>query len=149
MALACIVRQDAILIVSDSRAVGFSALTVEHALLFFLLLHVHFVPVHHGVVIVAPLLHLVSELGVLLRNLDLLLQSLFFVVQLAEAIFEHLRLDLFLLHVQLLLELARAFHASRAVVGRVGPQVVQLDVAEAEVLADELLAGDFLRPKVK
>ena len=47
----------------------------------------------------------------LLSYLDLLLQPLLLVVQFSKPVLEHLRLDLLLLHVQLLLELARAFHA--------------------------------------
>ena len=46
-----------------------------------------------------------------LSYLDLLLQPLLLVVQFSKPVLEHLRLDLLLLHVQLLLELARAFHA--------------------------------------
>ena len=70
----------------------------------------------------------------LLSNLYLLLQPLLLVVQLAEPVLKHLRLNLLLLHVQLLLELAGAFHAS-CVVFILRLEIVNLDVAEAEILA--------------
>lgn len=105
-ALTRVLRQHSVLIVPHTRPVSFSSLLIDHALLFLLLLQVHLVPVHHGLIVVAPLLDLVSEFRMLLGNLDLFLQPLLFVVKLAEPVLEHLRLDLLLLHVQLLLELA-------------------------------------------
>ena len=84
---------------ANAGPIGLSPLLIEHALLLLLVLHVHLVPVHHGGVLVAPLLHLVCKLRMLLRNLDLLLQPLLLVRQLAQPVFEHLRLDLLLLHV--------------------------------------------------
>ena len=84
---------------ANAAPVRLAALLVEHALLLLLILEVHLVPVHHRAVLVAPLLHMVGKLRMLLRNLDLLLQPLLLIGQLAQPVFEHLRLDLLLLHV--------------------------------------------------
>ena len=81
----------------------------------------------------------------LLSYLDLLLQPLLLVVQFSKPVLEHLRLDLLLFHVQLLLELAGAFHAGCVVfIGLL--EIVNLDVSKAEILADQLLACNLLGP---
>lgn len=51
----------------------------------------------------------------LLSDFYLFLQTLFFVVQLAQPIFQHLGLNLLLLHLKFLLEFAGAVLASRLV----------------------------------
>ena len=71
----------------------------------------------------------------LLSNLNLLLQPLLLVVQLAKPVLKHLRLDLLLFHVQLLLEFARAIHARCVILIR-RLQIVNLDISKAEILAD-------------
>ena len=85
----------------------------------------------------------------LLSNLDLLLQPLLLVVQLAQTIFKHLSLDLLLFELKLRLELARAIQASCLVLllGRL--QIVELNVAKAEVVADKLLGCYFFGPKTQ
>lgn len=48
--------------------------------------------IHHGLVFIATVLDLVSELRMFLRNPDLLLQPLFLVVQFTQTVLEHLSL---------------------------------------------------------
>lgn len=100
-------------------------------------------PIHHSLVLFSAAFHLICKLGVLLSNLDLLLQPLLLVVQLAQTIFKHLSLDLLLFELKLRLELARAIQASCLVLllGRL--QIVELNVAKAEVVADKLLGCYF------
>ena len=93
-----IVRKYAISVAPDSLDIGVSSRVVVLTLHVLVLLHVHLVPVHHGVVLIASLLHVVCKLRVLLRDPDLFLQPLFFIVELSQAIFEHLRLNLLLFH---------------------------------------------------
>jgi len=50
------------------------------------------VHIHHGLVFIAAVLDLVSELRMFLRNPDLLLQPLFLVVQFTQTVLEHLSL---------------------------------------------------------
>ena len=85
----------------------------------------------------------------LLCYLDLLLQPLLFVVQFTKPVLEHLRLDLLLLHVQLLLELAGAIEPCSFVRTLWRLKVVKFDIAKAEVLAHQLLSCHFLRPSIK
>ena len=122
-----------------------SALVVDLPLSLLLLLQIHLVPIHHGGILVSSLLNLVSELRMLLGNSDLLLQPLLLVVQLAESIFKHLGLQLFLLHMELLLELARSVDTGCLIHVPSRVQVVQPDVSKAEVVASELLGGNFFR----
>ena len=84
---------------SNALNVGISPLIVDLALVVLLLLQVHLVPLHHTIVLIASLLHLVSELRMLLSDSDLFLQPLLLVVQFPETIFKHLSLDLLLFHV--------------------------------------------------
>lgn len=106
-------------------------------------------PIHHSLVLFSAAFHLICKLGVLLSNLDLLLQPLLLVVQLAQTIFKHLSLDLLLFELKLRLELARAIQASCLVLllGRL--QIVELNVAKAEVVADKLLGCYFFGPKTQ
>ena len=106
LAYARIVRHHAVLMRSDALHIGSSPFIVDLALVVLLLLQVHLVPLHHRFVLIASLLHLVSELRMLLSNSDLFLQPLLLVVQLPETILKHLCLDLLLFHVQLLTELS-------------------------------------------
>lgn len=79
-----------ILVGSYTLNVRISPGIVHLALSIFILLHVHFVPVHHRIVLITAISNLVSELTVFVSDPDLFLQPLFFVVQLAETVFEHL-----------------------------------------------------------
>lgn len=90
----------------DPLPVRIPALVVQLALALFLVSEVLFVPLHHRIVLGASRIDLVGKLTVLLGDADLLLQPLLLVVQLAESVFHHLGLDLLLLEVELLLELA-------------------------------------------
>mgnify|MGYP001314663320 CR=1 FL=1 len=94
-----VVRHHAVLMRSNALNVGISSLIVDLALVVLLLLQVHLVPLHHTIVLIASLLHLVSELRMLLSNSDLFLQPLLLVMQFPETILEHLCLDLLLFHV--------------------------------------------------
>ena len=94
-----VVGKNAVRVAPDSLNIGVSSGVVVLTLHVFVLLHIHLVPVHHGVVLIAALLHLVCKLRVLLRNPDLFLQPLFFIVKFSQAILEHLRLNLLLFHV--------------------------------------------------
>ena len=101
-------------------------------------------PVHHCIVFIASSVDLVSEFRVLLGNPNLFLQPLLLVVELSETILKHLRLDLLLLHVELLAELARAVQARDSPVRILRlVQVVELYISETKVMADELLLGNL------
>lgn len=91
---------------SDALNVSVPSLIVYLALIIFLVLLIHLVPVHHRTVLISAILDLIGELRVLLSNPDLFLQPLLLVVQLTQAILQHLCLDLLLLHVELLPELS-------------------------------------------
>ena len=93
-----VVRHHTVLMRSNTLNVGISPLIVDLALIVLLLLQVHLVPLHHTIVLIAAMLHLVSELRMLLSDSDLFLQPLLLVVQLPETIFKHLCLDLLLFH---------------------------------------------------
>ena len=134
LACARVVCEHPVCVAADAGPVSFTPLLVQHALLLLLVLEIHLVPAHHSVVLFSPRLHLISKLRMLLGNLYLFLQPLLFVVQLSKPVLQHLRLNLLLLHMQLLLELAGAFHA-RCVVFILRLEIVNLDVAEAEILA--------------
>lgn len=101
-----VVEKHAVSMASDSLEIGVSPCIVCLSLMILVCLHVHLVPVQHCVVLIAPIFHLICKLRVLLSNPDLFLQPLLLIVKLSQAIFEHLRLDLFLFHVQLLAEFA-------------------------------------------
>ena len=81
----------------------------------------------------------------LVRDPNLLLQALFFVMKFSKAVFEHLRFHLPLLQVQLLVEFARAVQSSRFIHLLGALQVLKIDVTEAEVLADELFLSHTFR----
>ena len=140
-----IVSQDMIFVSIYCFKVLHSALVVDLSLSLLLLLQIHLVPIHHGGILFSPLFDLVGELRMLLGNSDLLLQPLLFVVQLAESIFKHLGLQLFLLHMELLLELARSLDTGCLIHVPSRVQVVQPDVSKAEVVASELLGGNLFR----
>ena len=144
-----VVCQHFVLVVANTGYVGSTPLLINHPLLFFLPLEVHLVPIHHCGVLIASLLDLVREVGMLLGNLDLFLQPLFFIVQLSQSVLEHLRLDLLLLHVQLLLELAGAIEPCSFIRTLWRLKVVKFDIAKAEVLAHQLFSCHFLRPSIK
>ena len=76
----------------DRRAISTASLQIDLPLLVLLRLQVCLVPLHHGSVVLATLLYLISEVRVLVSDSYLLLQALLFVVQLAKAVFEHLSL---------------------------------------------------------
>ena len=94
-----VVSKYVVSVVPDSLDIGVSSGVVVLTLHVLVLLHVHLVPVHHGVVLIASLLHMVCKLRVLLCNPDLFLQPLFFIVKFSQAILKHLRLNLLLFHV--------------------------------------------------
>ena len=75
-----IVSQDMIFVSIYCFKVLHSALVVDLSLSLLLLLQIHLVPIHHGGILISPLLNLVSELRMLLGNSDLLLQPLLLVV---------------------------------------------------------------------
>ena len=100
-----VIGEDTILMTPDALDIGVSSLIVELALVVFLILQVHLMPGHHSIVIIASPLYLISEFRVLLCNPNLLLQPLFFVMELSETIFQHLSLYLLLFHVKFLAEL--------------------------------------------
>ena len=107
-------------------------------------------PVHHCIVFIASSVDLVGEFRVLLGNPNLFLQPLLLVVELSETILKHLRLDLLLLHVKLLAELARAVKARDSPVRILClVQVVELDISEAKVMADELLLSNLFGPVIE
>ena len=107
-------------------------------------------PVHHCIVFIASSVYLISEFRVLLGNPNLFLQPLLLVVELSETILKHLRLDLLLLHVELLAELARAVQARDSPVRILClVQVVELDISEAKVMADELLLSNLFGPSIE
>ena len=107
-------------------------------------------PGHHCIVFVASSVYLICEFRVLLGNPDLFLQPLFLVVKLSETILKHLRLDLFLFHVELLTELTRAVQARDSTVRSLSlVQVVELDISEAKVMADELLLSNLFGPEME
>jgi hypothetical protein len=81
-----------VLVRLDGLAVGASPLLVQLALALFLLLQALLVPVHQGLVLLTATPDLVSEVGVLVGDLDLLLQAHLLVVELAQAVLEHLSL---------------------------------------------------------
>ena len=76
------------------------AIKVHLALTLFLVGEVHLVPIHHGLVLVASVLDLVGELAVLLGDANLFLQPLLLVMQLAQAVLHHQRLDTITLRVE-------------------------------------------------
>ena len=107
-------------------------------------------PVHHCIVFIASSVDLVGEFRVLLGNPNLFLQPLLLVVELSETILKHLRLDLLLLHVKLLAELARAVKARDSPIRILClVQVVELDISEAKVMADELLLSNLFGPVIE
>lgn len=83
-------------------------LLVELALCIFLVKQVLFVPIHETVIIFASLSDLIGKLTMFVGNIYLLLKSDLFIIQLAKAVLEHVSLNLLLLHLHSLLELARA-----------------------------------------
>lgn len=87
-----VLRKHMVLMRFDRLPIGTSSFQIGLTLFVLLGFQVRLVPIHHGSVVVATLLHLVSEVRMLIGDADLLLQALFFVVQLAKAIFEHLSL---------------------------------------------------------
>lgn len=107
-------------------------------------------PVHHCIVFIASSVDLVGEFRVLLGNPNLFLQPLLLIVQLSETILKHLRLDLLLLHVELLAELARAVQTRDSPVRILClVQVVELDISEAKVMADELFLSNLFGPVIE
>ena len=107
-------------------------------------------PVHHSIVLLASIVYLISEFRVLLGNSNLFLQPLFLVVELSETILKHLRLDLLLLHVELLTEFARAIQTRNSPVRILClVQVVELDISEAKVMANELLLCNLFGPDIE
>ena len=73
--------------IADAGPIGIATLVVHRSLLILLLLQVILVPLHHRVVFSTPLVSVVSEIGMLLGNLDLFLQPLFFIVQFSQSVF--------------------------------------------------------------
>ena len=84
-----VLGQDVAFVRIDSLPIHVPSLIVQLSLLFLLILEIFLVPVHESLVLVSPLLDLVSELGMFLRNPNLLLQALFLVMQLAKSVLEH------------------------------------------------------------
>ena len=100
------VYENAILMINDGLYIGISSDTISHPDVLFLFLDHHSMPVLDHGVLFFPLLDLVNQLGMPLRNLYLLLQALLFICQPSQMVFNHLRLNLLLLHVEPLLKLA-------------------------------------------
>ena len=65
---------------------------VNLSLAVLLLLQIHLVPVHDGCIIITALLDLVGKLRMFVRDLDLLLKALLFIVKFTKAILKHLSL---------------------------------------------------------
>ena len=83
----CVLLEHLVFVGIDIHLIGLSSLVVQPALLFFLVSQVLLVPVQHCLVQLATLLNLIGKLRVLLSDLDLFLQTLFFIVQLAQPVF--------------------------------------------------------------
>ena len=81
-----IVGKYSVLVISYAFPVSSLTLIVELPLHIFLTLKVLLMPVHQSLIIISSLLDLICKLRVLLGNLDLPLQALFLIVQLAEAV---------------------------------------------------------------
>lgn len=77
---ALVSSHDMIRVSIDYLSVLGSSLLVNPTLLFFLSGKIPLVIVHHSLVFISPLFDLVSEFRMLLSNLDLFLQPLFFVM---------------------------------------------------------------------
>ena len=125
-----VLGQYSVLVRRDALSVGITSQLVELALPSFLVSQVLLVPSHHSVVFISSIFDLVGELAMLVCDPDLLLQANLLIVKFAEAIFQHLSLrlkiwesltkenngickvdaylDLLLLQLKSLLELARA-----------------------------------------
>lgn len=101
LAHAGVFAEHMVLVGVDSLLVLPFALVVQTPLILFLLSLVLLVPLHHSLVLFSARFDLVCKLRVLLSNLDLFLQPLLLVVQLAQPIFEHLSLDLLLFELKL------------------------------------------------
>ena len=125
-----VLGQYSVLVRRDALSVGITSQLVELTLPSFLVSQVLLVPSHHSVVFISSIFDLVGELAMLVCDPDLLLQANLLIVKFAEAIFQHLSLrlkiwesltkenngickvdaylDLLLLQLKSLLELARA-----------------------------------------
>ena len=73
-------------VIRYSFFVSVSTLIVELPLHVFLALKVALMPIHQSLIFISSGLYMICELRVLLGNLDLPLQSLFLIVQLAETV---------------------------------------------------------------
>lgn len=79
----------------------------------------------------------------LVRNLDLLIESLFFVDKLAHAVLNHLLFDLSLLHEELLLELATALELRRRIHGLRGEHAIEFKSAKTKKMGHQLLLSNL------
>ena len=134
-----VISQNKILMSVDILKILMSTLIIQLSLSLFLFFQISLVPFHHCVVLISSWLDLIGELRMLLRNPDLFLQPLLFVVQLTEAVLEHHSFLLLLFHVKLLLELAWAVYSSRFVHLLWWAQVIQLDIAKAKIRKNLLI----------
>lgn len=138
-------NEDAVLELDNILNVLVLTNSIHDAIVVLHLLQLFLVPLSDYLVFLLADSDLVDELGVPLRDLDLILESLFFVLNSAQVVLNELRLDLLLLHDKALLELARASQPRRFVhcALRTAIQIFWRDVAEAIHVADELLGRNL------
>ena len=117
---------------------------IGHPDLVFILYELPTVPFLDSSILILPFSDLINEYRVSLGNLDLLFETLLFILEPAEVIFDHLSLNLFLLQIESLLELAGASQPCHFVYRRRGMlQAIGQDIAEAVLVASKLLGCDL------
>ena len=89
-----VLGQYSVLVRRDALSVGITSQLVELALPSFLVSQVLLVPSHHSVVFISSIFDLIGELAMLVCDPNLLLQANLLIVKFAEAIFQHLSLQL-------------------------------------------------------
>ena len=112
------IDQNAMLMGNNRLDIRISPGTIGHPDLHFIFYELPTVPILDHSILILPFSDFINKYRVSLGNLDLLFETLLFVLEPAEVIFDHLSLDLFLLQVESLLELTRAGQ-SRGLVRRV------------------------------
>ena len=102
------INQNAMLMGSNRLDIRIPPSTIGHSDLHFIFYELPTVQFLDHSLLLLPLSYLINKYRVSLGDLDLLFETLLFVLEPAEVIFDHLSLDLFLLQVESLLELTRS-----------------------------------------
>ena len=102
------IDQNAMLMCNNRLDIRIPPRTVGHPDLLFILYELLTVQLLDDSILILPFSDLVNKYRVSLGNLDLLFETLLFVLEPAKVIFDHLSFNLFLLQVESLLELTRA-----------------------------------------